>query len=260
VRLVDAHSELSALAPERQATFQKAFGRVTKPIPVVVLSLLFFALTAPYVFQSPLVGQFPIFTIWELFGSWLAVLIFAAFLWVYISSLWGLYKFGTSDLKLKDYHEDQHLGVRPIGSMSISLFYAFSIVAVMLGVGIILSSDPLTTVYILGFFLIGGVMFFLPLTSIHRQMAKEKRNQQRIIGARFAELADSQRGSAPDTSSDKLDRLSDILLLQVTRSDAAAIPTWPYDLGILERFYAIILSVTAVIIARYLQIALNIAH
>jgi hypothetical protein len=260
LKLAESKSELAALAPEGKITFYRAFGRVTKFLPVFILSLLFLGISLPYAFELPLVGQYPTYAVWELLGSWLAVLIFAAFLWVYISALWGLYQFGKSSLTLKDYLEDQQLGVKPFGSISISLFYAFSIVALVVGIGIILSSDPLTMVYILGFFFIGGVMFFLPLTSIHRQMLKEKLGKQRTVRKRFTVLANPRKDSVPDPPGDKMDRLSDILLLQMTRSDVGAIPTWPFDLGILQRFSVIILSVTAVIIARYLQIALNIAH
>ena len=107
-------------------------------------------------------------------------------------------------------------------------------------------------------FLVAGiVMFFLPLNNIHRKMQQAKRLEQSRIREQFNQLANSAGSPDHEDSRDALTRIEKLLIVRMLDQKVSAVPTWPFDTGILGRFFAITLSVAAILIARIIAIGLH---
>src|SRR5207253_10345826 len=95
--------------------------------------------------------------------------------WVYMSSIYGLYVLGRQPLKLKAYSEDTMLGVRPIGYLSLHLAIVHLSVIALGAVATSLYADLFTITSLITFVIIGGALFFLPLTNVHRLILRARR-------------------------------------------------------------------------------------
>lgn len=188
LKVVATEPELFAISPQGEETLHRIFSRVSDSRPPIILTVIFSAQGLPNI-DSP--GDIPPL-LW--FGGLVVTGLFT-FVWVYFSSLWGLYKLGKQPLKLKPYYEDTTLGVRPVGSLSLSLAFAYFI-----GIGLFALSGAVTGTppppNVIAFFsatvLLGVIMFFLPLNSIHRRMAQEKRREHGLVRNKLVEVLGRQ--------------------------------------------------------------------
>ena len=175
---------------------------------------------------------------------------FGSFIWVYFSSLWGIYKLGNEPLNLKSHYEDRMLGVRPIGSISLTLFAAYSSVLVLGSIALLLSPDLLGTAALIVMVVFGVAMFFIPLNSVHKTMVEQKRSQIVKVQQEFIRLTNSATEQIPDRAEKILGQLRDTQILQINRDYVSRLPTWPFDTPILGKFAAIALSVAAILISK----------
>lgn len=265
LKLVAAESLLLSLSPEGEETFHKVFGGVSRlgpPIVIDVILIVFFLLQA--VSEVPVnfvvFGTAPANLVFIVVSFPLWFLIFGTFAWVYFSSILGLHKLGKKPLKLKSIYEDRMLGVRPIGSLSLSLTFTYLAgLSILTLVPIVVwpnTSSPSYTWLLSVLALLGVVFFFFPLNTIHKKMLDVKHREQEAYRKLFSKAIQKQTESRTQVSESSLSdirevliRLTTLLTVGITKEEAAAIPTWPFDTPILGRFSAMILSIITILIA-----------
>jgi hypothetical protein len=254
LKLVASEPELSSLAPGGEETVHRAFKLVPKIAPQAILGILFLVASVPNLDPSySLAGAFavgPVYGVWTFIQSFLVALILGSFIWIYASSLWGLHELGKEPLKLKHFSEDSMLGVRPIGSIALTLFLSYFVITGLGTLVLLFAPDPLGLVLVTGLTIVGVILFFLPLNNIHLRMQNEKHLHQAAIRRELVLLSNPNNATGPNPQKDPLSRVSELMILQMRRDDAARIPTWPFDTTILSRFAAVIISLTIVLVSR----------
>ena len=161
-------------------------------------------------------------------------------------------------MRLRSSSEDPMLGLRPLGSISLSLAGAYIAVVFLGALTLIILPFGFSDIALLLIFLITGmVMFFLPLNNIHRKMQQEKRLEQSRIREQFNQLAKKPDNAGHEDPGDILTRMEKLLTIQILDQKVSAVPTWPFETSILGRFFAITLSVAAILIARLIMIELH---
>lgn len=255
MKVLEEKPKLVALSPTGEESFHKAFRRLSDQLPPAILSLLFIPLFVPY--GLDILKQGTVYAVYVTVSTLTLFVLAASVTWVYVSSLRGLQKIGKEPIRLKPFYEDKLLGLRSIGSLSLSLalVYFVSLIIVMIGVSI--SPDLVSTTVIGAFVLVGIVLFFLPLNAIHKQMIEERHRWQSTIQGQMMKLAQTpetppshEQEATLDDLHGSLSDLRTLLALQMTKEDLNAIPTWPFDTRILEKLAVIILSVIGILISR----------
>ncbi len=258
-KMAEAEPELVPVLIGGEETFHKAFSGTTSNWQPALFALVLLTDT-PFnpIFQTiyPNLGLIARFDFIVVFA--VSLFIIASFGWTYFSAIWGVLKIGRSSLKLKTFLEDRTLGVRPLGSLSLSLAFGYfggdalvvllSIVAPVPG----FLSPQNITVYT-GELILELALFLLPLTSVHGKMHEEKLREQKSHLEEYNVLLQSLKAGANASGQEREGRLEALLFHEITERRIAAIPTWPFDTGILGRFAAIFLSVTAILISRIIQ-------
>ena len=268
LKLVAAEPLLLSLLPEGEVTFHKVFGGVSRLGPPIVidsiLMVFFFFQEAQARAEIPtnfiVFGTAPANLIYLVVAYPLWFLIFGTFAWVYFSSIRGLHELGKKSLKLKSFHEDRMLGVRPISSLSLSFaFTYFSGLGILALLPFVISPDKISLSYI-GLLsvltLMGVIFFFLPLNTIHKKMLEVKHREQEALRMLLREVIQKPieartQGSELSLSDlgETLNRLTTVLMFGVIKGEVVEIPTWPFDTQILGRLSAMILSIITIIIA-----------
>jgi hypothetical protein len=267
LKLVDAKNKLISLLPKGEDTYDEIFGLVSKSKVPIFFGLLFMAF---YAFQAApdLPYNFKVFCIHPANTVFLFVaypfwfIIFTTFVWMYLGSIRGLFTLGKRPLSLKPFHQDKMLGVRPVGSLSLSLAFAYfgglSILALLPSV---LSPDTPTISYVLTlsfFMLLGVIFFFLPLYTIHRKMHEVKLKEQEKLHNELFKVVQKTDNSKIKSESisdikDSLNRLTSVLTVEVTKDEVENIPTWPIDFAILRRLLTMTISIIGIIIANFIM-------
>ena len=256
-KIVHYEPKLAPLMPQGAETLHRAFGGVSRQFPQVLIGVPFFLLGIPYIIQS--VTNIGLFTLlFQFVSSAFYSFVFGCFVWVYFRSLWGIYQLGKEPLSLKSHYEDQMLGMKPIGSISLTLFVAYSSLLVLGSVSLLLSPDLVGIGILLVMTVFGIAMFFIPLYDMHRTMVEQKRTQMVKVQQEFLRLANPIAEQIPDVSERILRQLRDTQILQINRDYVSKLPTWPFDTPILGRFAAIALSVAAILISKIISLPLHI--
>ncbi len=243
-------ADLVPISPSGAGTLRKAFGGIYQLRPAVVVSGVIGALSLPYIyFQTNLITGAATL-LYLTISNVIVSLVFGTIIWVYFRSLWGLYKFGKEPLKLMTHDEDPMLGVRPIGSISLSLFLSYILVIGFGGLELVLSPDPVSLSLLLVLALLGGFMFFLPLNSMHKKMLAEKRGGRKKLDQALSLVSRGSENGGDQKAEDLLRSIRDVQVLQMQREILSSVPTWPFDTGILGRFAAVILTVIGILLSR----------
>jgi hypothetical protein len=194
-------------------------------------------------------------------------IIICTFIWVYFSSIRGLYELGRGQLRLKSYEEDRMLGVRPIGSLSLSFALSyFGAIGLLALIPLILApnASPSFLVVLIVLTIWGIFVFFLPLQAIHAKMSDSIRVEQRSLLQklkRFQIPEDPPENPVEATLTDlrqELRRLVGILTIDVDRREVGSISSWPFDTNIIGKFLGILLTIAVIILSRYIAIALHV--
>jgi hypothetical protein len=265
-KLVSAESLLVSILPEGEETFDAIFGVVSKPLPPMAFAVLFMFVIA---FQSipELPDNFAIFCINIINTVFLLVawsfwfIAFGTFVWVYVGSIRGLYKLGTK-VKLKTFNEDKMLGVRPVGSLSLSLAYTYFMGLVILGLlPTILRPEASFLGYIIVLSLcaiVGLILFFLPQYTIHKKMVEAKGVEQELLRRELTKVVNTAEEKKDEVESaieikDALNRLTTVLHVDITKNELESIPTWPFDTQIISRLAGMAISIIIVIIGQWIM-------
>lgn len=268
LKLVATEKLLLPILLEGEDTFHKVFGPVSRYGPPVLIDFLLIFL---FVFQdfpnipenfiyfcdTPITLAFLVVS----FPVWF--LIFGTFAWVYFSSIRGLYQLGQTSLKLKSFHEDKMLGVRPMGSLSLSLaFTYFAGLGILALLPIVMTPDSSSPFYIGLLFvltMLGILFFFLPLNTIHKKMVDEKHREHKALGEQLTMAVNRQDISSRSKMGPSLEDITEILVninrlltIDVSKDEINSVPNWPFDTQILSKLSAIFFSVTTIIIANFI--------
>ncbi len=250
-RILVAQRSLSVLSKD---VFHGLFETVSSPRPQLVLWLFVVIFVGPV--QGLLAGSVtavPDIAGGFLFGSFFGLGI-SSLVWAYFASLRAIHRLGAAPLNFRPHYEDPFLGLKPVGSLVLSLAVShFGFVVVLLVLGSTSPAPGATFYSILSMLiLLGLLMFFLPLRRLHKVMVEQKGVESDRLGKRL-----SQRVQNPGDAGSPAD-FSQMLLLDVMERKVSAIHTWPFDLNILGKLTVIVLSVTAALIARLIAATLGI--
>jgi ABC-type multidrug transport system fused ATPase/permease subunit len=179
-----------------------------------------------------------------------------------------MHRLGQSELRLKSFLEDRFMGARPIGNVALSSTIAYLggllILAFQLDTFLPIFTNISFQLFFTVLLILGIVMFFLPLNSVHRKMQSEKRNHQKELGKMFLSIkqrgqayADKNSGSKEDVQS-SITELVRLKEFEITERRLAGTPTWPFDIQLLTKLITIILSVTTGLFARVIASLLHI--
>ena len=188
---------------------------------------------------------------WNLWGIALATLF-----WTFGYSLVTIYRMGKQPLRLKPFTEDRTLGLKPFGLASLRLTLIFVASWAMLTALQLLQGYVQVQILLadVGAFLLGFVIFLLPLFSLRQRLLSAKREKLRWISQRYTRIMQQF-----EENSDNVDQklVNELRVVDRALRDIQQISTWPFDTGILVRLLAVILSVVAIILARIVTIALH---
>ena len=250
-KILQTMPELNQMTAQGASTAERVFRPTTKLLPTLVLSLCFAALSIvsfPGQIQH-IVGYLSL--IIKVVGFAVSMFSYGTFIWIYVSSISGLYRLGRNPLRFASFYEDKHLGMKTLGSVSLSLVWVY-----FLGIGIVFFSfSPLPVPLLLalgGLILLGVVLFFMPLQEVHVKMAKEKENAEKILRLRLRRIAQTIESSVEDNS-----EIRDLFAVQLLEQRVSRISEWPFDTTTLSWLSAIIISIVAAIVTRYLLVFLD---
>jgi hypothetical protein len=250
-RIVAKMPDLEPVTANGTNALNNLFGSISKLTPAFVLAILFAAVS---VVSFPgqtmhIIGYSSL--IIKVVGFSFAMLAYGTFTWMYARSILGLHQLGRYHLHFVSFYEDSHLGMKSLGSISLSFAWVY-----FLGIGLVFfSSNPVPTpllLALLGLIVFGVVLFFLPLQTVHQKMAKEKHAAEKLLRKRLAKIME-----ALDRNDEDSNEMTDILLFQMLEQKISKISEWPFDTATLSWFSAIVITILGTIITRYLLIFLG---
>lgn len=266
LRLLSTEEGLRPVLSEGEQTFHEAFKLVSKLWPPVAITVAMIAFYFVSSFDSLMEG-FSAYTIHIANIIYLVIAFpifffaFGTFAWVYFGSIFGLYKLGKKPLTLKSSSEDRMLGVKPFGSLSLSLSIVyFSAIAILIIIsltttmGSTLTQDVFAFITLLvALFAIGGVLFIAPLYTVHQRMMEQKENERTLLRSQvYRSVEGAAKPDTPDTVAEmknRLDNLASVMALEMAEKHLNSIPNWPIDTPIISRFATIIISVITILLA-----------
>jgi len=245
-KILGTMPELEPATSSGTKALHDVFSQISKPAPALILGgLRVVKKKTSFPGQSLHVVGYLSFIV-KAGGFGFGMLGYGTFIWMYASSIRGLHQLGKRHLHFVSFYEDAHLGMRPLGTISLSLALVY-----FLGIGLVFFSAtpvpiPLLTA-LLGLILLGVILFFLPLHVVHDKMAKEKHAAEKLLKKRLSQLMTTCEHEDQNSN-----EITDMLLFQTLEQKVSRISEWPFDTVTLSWFSAIVITVLGTIITRYL--------
>ena len=273
-RLVQAETSLSTLLPDGRDGYRRVFAGVSALRPQLVVWALFFVTLLVALSAPALLGTGPssigsgggpgtalelIAGVYDLASYAVATLGLSSVVWTYWSISRGIHRFGGAALALRPYFEDAFLGLKPVGSLALSVASAyFGFIALFL---LILAASPTSPTlgdivgvggFLSGLIVLGVLLFFLPLRRLHHRMIREKHREVGGLREKLAPVFQEPVQAGP------LRDIGHLFRLDMMDRKVSSMALWPFDLRILGRLSVIALSVTAILISRIVGLLLRI--
>jgi hypothetical protein len=250
-KIIEKMPGLEPVTADGANSLKKVFRSVSEPMPALVLAALFAVVSiTSFPGQTQHVAGY-LSLIVKAVGFAFAMLAYGTFVWMYASSIRGLHRLGKYHLRFVSFYEDSHLGMKSLGSLSLSFAWVY-----FLGTGLVFfSSNPVPIpllLALLGLILFGIVLFFLPLNEVHEKMVKEKIAAEKLLRKHLTQIV-----TTLDGKDERSNGVADILVFQVLERKVSKISEWPFDTATLSWFSAIVITVLGTIITRYLLIFLG---
>jgi hypothetical protein len=176
-------------------------------------------------------------------------LVYGTFIWTYVSSIKSLYDISRQPLRLAEFYEDDHLGMKSLGSLSLSLALVY-----FLGLGLIffsfLSVPPPLELAVIIMILAGIILFFLPLITIHQKMVEKKRDEREKLKSHYTHLLKFIEEPLRTGDASEVKHLRYMMAVDIIDRQIKAIPEWPIDARSWRRLSAIVLTVVISIMTR----------
>ncbi len=235
--IVSAIPKLEPVTENGRVTLSKLFDSVSSFWPALVLAGVFGAVSLVSLpgQTSHVLGV--VSAVIKIVGFCFIMLSYGTFIWMYASSIRGLYRLGKERLRFVSYYQDAHLGMKSLGSLSLSFAWVYF-------VGITLtffSVNPLPLpilLVVVALIVVGILLFFLPAFTVHQKMVVEKRAAQKALQQRLSRIMRSleQREEQPE-------ELADVFMFQTLEQKVRMMSEWPFDIRTLSWFSAIVLTV-----------------
>jgi hypothetical protein len=182
-------------------------------------------------------------------------------IWLFFSSIWSLRKLAKEPLKLKSSSEDPLFGLGSIGSLSLALVIIYFGALGLRGLGILASGVETTPMIInLAFesilMIFGFIMFLITLNAFHRKMAEQKEFEKSKLHEQRRMIHESSMNNNSKAGRSRA-HMEKLLVLDIMERRLDKASTWPFDKGVLSHISTILLSVTAIMIARIIAVAIN---
>jgi hypothetical protein len=100
-------------------------------------------------------------------------------------------------------------------------------------------------------FVPGFAIFLLPLASVRRKLLEAKRAELSWVNPRYTKIMKQVRAQSDRAIDPSL--AAELTAVKELQRDAQQIHTWPFDIAIVVRLAAIILSVVAILVSRIVQ-------
>jgi len=248
--------QVEPVMPGGENAASKVFGQVCRLFPALVLSVL---LGIVSLVSFPTQGEHaagPVSFGMVVLSFPFVYLAYGSLVWVYVSSIKSLYDIGRQPLRLVEFHEDAHFGMKPFGSLSLSLALVY-----FTGLGLVFFSFlsiPLPLELAVGvLILMGMVLFFSPLEVIHHKMRAKKRNELDKVKGHLKQITSSLGDPVLALSRVDVKSLKRMFAVDAMQRQVTAMPEWPFDTRTLTLLSAIVLTVVASIVTKYVMLFLR---
>ncbi len=249
--------QVEPLMPKDGRNVQQIFHPVCRFLPAAVVSTL---LAVVSLLSFPTQGQHaagPISLALLIISFPFVYLVYGTFIWTYVSSIKCLSDLSKQPLRLVEFYEDSHLGMKPLGSLSLSLAVVY-----FLGLGLIffsvLSIPPPLEFAVLIMILVGVILFILPLITIHRKMQDKKRNDHEKMKSHYSELSKIIDEPLNTNDAIRAKKLRYIVAVDIIDRHVTSIPEWPIDSKSVTWLSAVVLTVVVSIITRFVLVFLSV--
>ena len=252
---------LLAKGPEK---YNRAVTRVSALKPSLLLGLGFASIALLSILRNPQIFERfgPGVLVWFVVQSIIIFWADGVAIWVCLSAVWGVFEIGKEELNLKPRSVDNLMGLGPLGQLSLKIYVIYfvgvglNVASILLEPGFV-PAETVVLVTLLG--VSGSAVFFLPLTSIHSVMVREKKRTLEAIRMKYwAKLEEPPPGaglSGDLTLRDLEKELSEMratIALDAAERRAAAIPTWPVNTNVLARLTAAPSSIILAIVIKFI--------
>jgi hypothetical protein len=245
VKIINTIPQLEPVTVNGKAALRKIFDPVSRSWPAFVLAGAFGAvslLSLPG--QTSHVLGYASFII-KVFGFSFIMLSYGTFVWMYVSSIRGLYRLGRERLCFVSYYEDAHMGMKPLGSLSLSFAWVYFVGLTLTFFSINPLPIPILMV-ILILILLGVILFFIPAFTVHERMVREKHAAEKALRDRLPRIMRTL-----DYQEDYPDEIADLVMFQTLEQKVCKISEWPFDARTLSWFSAIVISVIGTELTRF---------
>jgi hypothetical protein len=144
--------------------------------------------------------------------------------WVYLALLLGVNRLGRRTLSLTAFPQDLSLGLGEVGRLAFTAFWIYG--AGFAPVLVIIFANPLGLLLILGLFLLGVLVFFGCLQSLHRQLVAARRHYLQWAGQLYARAYEPVRSGSLMALGEQAQALQ---AAEVIQRRAEAIQQWPFQ-------------------------------
>ncbi|MBI3116487.1 MAG: hypothetical protein HYZ12_04025, partial [Thaumarchaeota archaeon] len=153
--------------------------------------------------------------------------------------------------------EDRTLGLKPFGRTSLQLtgVYVSFLASVFVTVVPLSEYSPPVIAVAISLLLLGLVIFFLPLLTLHSKLVAAKQEALQWISPQYSALVQKLRKDGLDNTDEKLYR--ELMAIDKIQRDINQVHGWPFDVGIVTRLAAIIFSVVAILLASLVRAILR---
>jgi len=240
-RVQAAMTDIPLVANEPEREVQKAFRWANSRLPPMVAAA---GCATAYVFLFFARGgrvEMPFIPVFGLDALIVAVRLFITFtfIWVYLASLFGLQRLAMQPWRFRPYHEDRLLGMRPFGSLWVSIAVACFLGGALGFLWINLATTDPILPGLAAIVVVGGVaLLFLPVLVVHAKMVGEKQRVRDRVDKQFITLfADI----TPDREQDlagMIRAIRDMTAYGEVERRVGSIRTWPFDTPTLTRLFS----------------------
>ena len=221
---------------------------------VATFAILLIPIQAIYVFSTALpanysTGQRLLLSV--PFDYWEAYLVTA--IWMFAYSMYKVMMVGRRPMALRDFADDRSLGLRAFGRVSLRLTTVY-LVLILVGGAVSVANGTAGTgiqLFMLVLAVLGIGLFIVPQVALHRKMVLAKKEAFGWINPQYAELVRAIRvNGIMAADSRAVERFAAV---ESIRRDVGLIHGWPFDVGIVARLSAVLLSVLAILLSAILR-------
>lgn len=246
IKIINIIPTIESLTETERTTLMKLFDSVSTFWPALMLAGIFGAVSLISLpgQTSHAVGY--VSAVIKVIGFCFIMLSYGTFVWMYVGSIRGLYRLGKKRLRFVSYYEDSHMGMKPLGSLSLSFAWVY-FVGIMLT---FFSVNPLPLpilLVVLVLIVLGIILFFYPMYTVHQKMAQEKYAAEKALRYRVSRIM-----RFLDHRNKSTDVIEDLFVFHTLEQKVSKIAEWPFDVKTLSWFSAIVIAVIGTEVTRLL--------